>query len=120
MPTKELNALTAIPDIEEGPLVENVVGKIGTLESDDDESKNEVTGPDLPLATVKDVFSFAQSGQTKIFLVLGMLSSLVSGCVFPAMAFFFSHVFQTLGASTGSTDFLGNVRLMAFSFLGLG
>jgi hypothetical protein len=75
---------------------------------------------DDPLASVKDVFSFAQTTRVKTYVALGMMSAVVSGCVFPAMAWVFSASFASLTASIEGDDFLRSVRTIAFTLMGLG
>jgi hypothetical protein len=78
------------------------------------------TNDDDPLASVKDVFSFAQTTRVKTYVALGMMSAVVSGCVFPAMAWVFSASFTSLTASIEGDDFLRSVRKIAFTLMGLG
>mmetsp|Transcript_23996 Transcript_23996/g.35489 ORF Transcript_23996/g.35489 Transcript_23996/m.35489 type:complete len:1339 (+) Transcript_23996:92-4108(+) len=74
----------------------------------------------LPLATVGEVFSFAPTRRTRICIGLGLCCSLVTGAVFPAMAFFFSQVFEELSASAEMDSFLDNITRMAYTFMILG
>jgi hypothetical protein len=43
-----------------------------------------------PLASVSEVFSFAQTTRVKVYIGLGFASAFVSGCVFPGKCYFFS------------------------------
>lgn len=49
-----------------------------------------------PLATVREVFSFAQSRKVKACMIVGMLCAGITGCSFPAMAWIFADSFQRL------------------------
>lgn len=72
------------------------------------------------LASVKEVFSFGAGPKKRICLILGFACAVISGAVFPAMAFFFSQSFKDLGASTSGDGFLKNIRDLAFSLMILG
>lgn len=99
----------------EAPLEEKASAQPGTTGEGEEEEKKV---PD-PLASVSDVFSFIPNTKTKIYIVVGLCSAVVSGCVFPAMAWLFSDSFTDLSISleTGSRD---QIREMAFQFMGLG
>ena len=85
------------------------------------ENKNQPDADDeKPLASVRQVFSFGSGRKKRICLVLGIFCAIISGCVFPAMAFFFAQSFQRLGASTSTEDFLARVSQLAFVFMILG
>jgi len=72
------------------------------------------------LATVREVFSFGSGPKKNVCLVIGFSCAIVSGLVFPAMAFFFALSFQTLGASVTSEGFASQIRELAFTFMALG
>jgi hypothetical protein len=93
---------------------------LGTTTRDKEEKPPPPTNDDDPLASVKDVFSFAQTTRVKTYVALGMMSAVVSGCVFPAMAWVFSASFTSLTASIEGDDFLRSVRKIAFTLMGLG
>ena len=70
------------------------------------------------LATIQDVYSF---GEGKFWLVLGgLLCSVVTGCVMPAMGFVYANSFQELGGSTSQADFLEGIRRVAYNLMVLG
>eukprot|EP00957_Ditylum_brightwellii_P180482 13748466-Ditylum_brightwellii.AAC.1 len=70
-----------------------------------------------PLATIGEVFSFAPTRRTRVCIGLGLASSIVTGSVFPAMAFFFSKVFEELSAPASMDTFLDNITELAFTFM---
>ena len=71
-----------------------IVGETPEVASDrDDESK-----PEVPLATVAEVFSFAEKTSTKVYLVLGMVFAVFSGLALPASIFYFSDVMGDISA----------------------
>ena len=83
-------------------------------EKEEEEKEKEV----FPLASYREVYSF---GEGKFWLVLGgFFSSVVSGCVFPAIAFVFANSFQELGASSTDEDFLADIRRIAYIMMVLG
>jgi hypothetical protein len=49
-----------------------------------------------PLATVREVFSFAQTTKVKVCIVVGMFCAGVTGCSFPAIAWIFADSFERL------------------------
>ena len=64
----------------------------GTRNNDEKDEKKE---PD-PLASITDVFQFAQTTKIKLCLAIGMFCSVVSGCSFPALAWVFADSFEKL------------------------
>lgn len=83
-------------------------------------SSNEKVKEEKQLATVRETFSFGSGPKKNICIVLGFFCAIVSGCVFPALAFFFATAFQTLGASVTKDDFAAQIRQLAFTFMALG
>eukprot|EP00980_Cylindrotheca_fusiformis_P030055 scaffold24289_cov147-Cylindrotheca_fusiformis.AAC.1 len=74
-----------------------------------------------PLATVREVFSFAQTNKVKVWIAIGTFCAAVTGCTFPAMAWIFSDSFQRLsGADVPEFDFMAEMRELAFQLLVLG
>jgi hypothetical protein len=57
------------------------------------ENKNET-----PLATMAEVFSFAETTQTKVYIGLGFFFSVISGLALPASIFFFSAILGDISA----------------------
>ena len=86
-------------------------------EKDDDENEHKAKKEPVPIASISEVFSFLESGQTKLLFGVGCIASFCSGLVFPALAFLFSNSFSDL--SQASNDMSG-VNEIAFTFLGLG
>jgi hypothetical protein len=85
---------------------------------DETKGSKEVKKEEVPLATIAEVYSF---GEGKFWYVLGgMFCSGVTGLVFPAMAYIFADSFEQLGASTSDDEFLANIRLIAYTLMGLG
>jgi hypothetical protein len=74
-----------------------------------DEKKNET-----PLATMAEVFSFAETTQTKVYIVLGLFFSVISGVTLPAILFFFSAIMGDISAvgEEGLEPVLGIVYTM--------
>ena len=88
---------------------------------DDKSSTNDDTKPaDDPLASVGDVFSFAHTFRIRLYIFTGLCCAVISGCVFPAMAWFFSQSFVDLSADAGTDAFMKEIRRLAYSFLILG
>ena len=89
-----------------------------TAASTSSKDEKDTTGP---MVSVSQVFSaFGNTTKVKVYRVLGVLCSLVTGLVYPFMAFYFAKVFEDLGAATSSESYLANVREMAFTFVVLG
>jgi len=94
----------------------------GTIHSDsssenDDADKKKEPAPE---ATLGEVFSFAPDRRTRLHLAAGIGCSLVTGSVFPAMAFFFAKVFEELSAPTNMDAFMDGITEMAYTFMVLG
>lgn len=84
------------------------------LKEAEDEKKDE------PFATAQQVFSFGAGRKIRVCLTLGLIYSVVSGCIFPLMAFLFAKSVEDLGASATSEGFLAEVRKLACYFMALG
>lgn len=69
--------------------------KTNTTTDDKEDDKKEQ--PD-PLASVSDVFSFAQTFQNKLCIGLGIFFAACTGCTFPAMAWIFASSFERLSS----------------------
>mmetsp|Transcript_49066 Transcript_49066/g.59412 ORF Transcript_49066/g.59412 Transcript_49066/m.59412 type:complete len:1407 (+) Transcript_49066:34-4254(+) len=83
------------------------------------ETNSKTSSP--PMASARELFSFGTDSQrTRACLALGTCCAVISGLVIPASAFFFARVFETLGATTGGSEFLSSVRTMAIVFVTLG
>ena len=72
---------------------------------------------DIPPASVSQVFSFLRTPRDKALLALGVVSAILNGLVFPALAYIFSDSFSSLGSASEGLD---GVRGIAFTFVGLG
>lgn len=87
--------------------------KAGTAKKGEEEK-----APKIELASIRDVFSF---GQGKFWFILGgMLASMATGAVFPAMAWIFADSFQQLGGSASGDAFMQNIRQVAYTLMVLG
>ena len=53
---------------------------------------------DMPLATIGEVFSFAETTQTKVFIGLGLFSAAIAGFALPASIFFFASIMGDISA----------------------
>eukprot|EP00594_Rhizosolenia_setigera_P019715 CAMPEP_0178968634 /NCGR_PEP_ID=MMETSP0789-20121207/18378_1 /TAXON_ID=3005 /ORGANISM="Rhizosolenia setigera, Strain CCMP 1694" /LENGTH=1391 /DNA_ID=CAMNT_0020654615 /DNA_START=25 /DNA_END=4196 /DNA_ORIENTATION=- len=69
-----------------------------------------------PQASVRDVFSFGFGLKQKSLFLIGCISSTLSGCVFPSLAFFFAKVFEELSVDPSDESFLDGIQNMAFTF----
>ena len=70
----------------------STVGEDPEVSSDDDSK------PDVPLATISEVFSFAEKTSTKIYIGLGVFFAIISGLALPASIFYFSDVMGDISA----------------------
>ena len=86
------------------------------------ESKSTAIPDEKPqeLASLTDMFSFAQSPKTKLFIGLAFFFAVGSGCVFPALCFYFANAFEELSAATDADDFMSSIREVAYTFMVLG
>lgn len=107
-------------EVAEEQVTDAIRPSTNELSQDAEQCDKETDEDAKQLASVKDVFSFGAGPKKRLCLVLGTFCAVVSGCVFPAVAFFFAASFQDLGASTENTDFLKNIRELAFTFMILG
>lgn len=74
-----------------------------------------------PLATYSDVFTaFGNTTKIKIFRIVAVLFSIVSGLAFPAMAYYFAQVFQDIGSVDTAEDFSRSIRKIVFTFMIIG
>lgn len=72
------------------------------------------------LATISQVFSFANTPQIRLRIFSSCVFAVISGAVFPAMAFYFAFAFEELAADSTGEDFMQTVRELAFAFLIMG
>jgi len=105
----------------EGALEEGKKNKTtGDAKDDDDKDKDKKEEPD-PLASVSDVFSFAQTFGNKLCLVFGIFFAAITGCTFPAIAWIFASSFEKLSSfGVEGVDYLEQIRNLAFQLLALG
>ena len=83
-------------------------------------STNEEAKPQEQV-TLSQLFSFAHSLRTRVLIAMAFMSALISGLIFPSMAYLFARVFEDLSADVeDNDDFLEKVRNMAFTFMALG
>lgn len=77
-----------------------------------------------PLAKASDVFGkFGRTRKVSVLRMIGILFSMVSGTVYPIMAFYFARSFEDLGGQPGSDsgdDYMGQVRELVFVFMIIG
>jgi len=92
-----------------------------TKESGYEPKKDEQGKEELgPLASTSEVFSyFGRTRKVVVLRVFGILFALISGSVYPIMAFYFAKSFENLGASVDG-DFLSSITEVVMVFLVLG
>lgn len=73
---------------------------------------------DMPLTTIREVFSFAESPKTRIYLGLGLLAAAISGLVMPASILYFSKIMGNISAI--AQEGLGPVLDIVYAFMILG
>ena len=73
---------------------------------------------DAPLATLSEVFSFAETFKTKLYLALGMFWAVVAGLALPASIMMFSKVMGDVSAI--AQEGLDPVLDIVYSMLVLG
>lgn len=82
----------------------------------DDKSKEEVG----PLAKPLEVFSkFGRTSKVKGLRFTGITFAILSGTVYPLMAYFFARSFEDLGAQLDG-NYMAKIRELAFIFMALG
>ncbi len=94
------------------------VGMGDTTPDDDKKKKKEEKGPMAPASAIFS--AFGRTGKVTLYRYLGITCSIISGSVYPIMAFYFSKSFEKLGAPTASGSFLGDITEMLIVFLILG
>lgn len=91
---------------------------IDAAEGKDDESKKK---DESPLAPASAVFgSFGKTGNVTLLRFLGIFCAVLSGCLYPLLAFYFAVVFEDLLASTDGANYLANIREIVYVFMVLG
>ncbi len=53
---------------------------------------------DMPLATLAEVFSFAETTKTKVYIALGLFFAIIAGLAMPASIFYFSRIMGNISA----------------------
>ena len=71
-----------------------------TLQDDKDETDTgDQTMPvEMPLATISEVFSFAETTKTKVYIALGLFFSTIAGIALPASIFYFARIMGEISA----------------------
>eukprot|EP00980_Cylindrotheca_fusiformis_P031359 scaffold26232_cov152-Cylindrotheca_fusiformis.AAC.2 len=78
----------------------------------------DVKGNGAPLASISEVFSFAETPRTKAYIALGILFSIISGLAMPASLLYFSSVLSEISAI--GTNGLDPVIKIVYTMLVLG
>lgn len=77
-----------------------------------------------PLASAPAVFGkFGRTRKVSTLRFFGIVFSVISGCVYPLMAYYFAKSFEDLGGQPGSSggdDYMEQVRQLVWVFLYLG
>jgi ABC transporter transmembrane region. len=92
--------------------------KPGGDDDADEKNNKDKLGPLSPASAV--FLAFGRTEKIVLFRWLGALSAVVSGSVYPVMAFYFSQSFEKLGASTDGDNFMNEIKDLAMAFLVLG
>jgi ATP-binding cassette subfamily B (MDR/TAP) protein 1 len=102
----------AIPRVEEMLIIPRLDAAYAKSERQEEK--------ELPhLASFREVFSFGSGPKKRVGLILGIMCAILSGCIYPALAFILATTLKTLSVPT-SDDFLKDIRRIAFIFMGLG
>lgn len=81
----------------------------------DEDGKEEL---DMPLATLGEVFSFAETTKTKVYIGLGAFSAMIAGLALPASIFFFASIMGDISAI--GEEGLGPVLEIIYALMILG
>ncbi|EEC42789.1 predicted protein, partial [Phaeodactylum tricornutum CCAP 1055/1] len=90
-----------------------------------DTTPSEVTKPPKKegtpqLATVRQVFSFANTAKIQWYIIGSFCAAITSGAILPASIFYFAVALQDLAADTDSYDFRATIREISFAFMVFG
>jgi len=77
-----------------------------------------VASDEVPLASIAEVFSFAEKTSTKVYLGLGIFFAIISGLALPASIFYFSSILGDISALT--EEGLEPIVEIAYVFMILG
>jgi hypothetical protein len=81
----------------------------------DAEAKEEL---DMPLATLGEVFSFAETTRTKVYVGLGVFWAMIAGLALPASIFYFARIMGNISAI--GEEGLGPVLEIIYALMILG
>jgi hypothetical protein len=72
----------------------------GIPELDEEESGKDSSdsGSDTPLATIPELFSFAESTKSKVYIAIGVFFSVISGVALPGSVYYFSAILGDIAA----------------------
>lgn len=70
------------------------VQKKGQNDSADDKAQP----VEMPLATISEVFWFAETFKTKLYIALGLFFAMIAGFALPASIFYFARVMGNISA----------------------
>ncbi|KAL9190432.1 hypothetical protein ACHAXT_007643 [Thalassiosira profunda] len=86
----------------------------------DDKEKDKDKEP-KSVASLAELWSLSTAKpRTRTFLIVGLISAFISGCVYPAMCFFFAQVFEKFTVPSQADTFMDGIREMAYTFMVLG
>ena len=88
--------------------------QLKVLKDDDDIEKP----LEMPLASMSEVFSFAETFQTKLYIALGLFSAMIAGLALPASIFYFARIMGNISAI--GEEGLGPVLNIVYSMMVLG
>ncbi len=73
---------------------------------------------DMPLATMAEVFSFAETTQTKVYIALGVFFAMIAGLALPASILYFARIMGDISAI--AEEGLGPVLEIIYALMILG
>ncbi len=86
-------------------------------EGDNDKEKPEKE-MDMPLATIAEVFFFAETTKTKVYIALGLFFAMIAGLAMPASILYFARVMGDISAI--GVEGLGPVLEIVYTLMILG
>jgi ABC-type multidrug transport system fused ATPase/permease subunit len=73
-----------------------------------------------PMASFSDLFRFSSGPKKKTCLSIGLFLAGVAGLSTPVVAGIFTYFLQVMAASPTSLDFIGDINVAVFAWVGLG
>lgn len=68
------------------------------INKDQNDDEDKAKPDEMPLATLSEVFSFAETFKTKLYIAFGLFFAMIAGFALPASIFYFARIMGNIAA----------------------